>query len=128
MNTILFTLFAILFIFIGYIICYFHIGKGKNENTKRKGLLSRTYTIGDPSSNRSLDVEFEVMEIESTDTKTKVKVVGSFASNSEYNTGTSKDKLIKMIDGSWVPTNDISWIEKSTSQKRDDKINELLNN
>lgn len=120
----------ILFTSLGYTICYFHtkISRKKEDIPKRKGLLTRSFTISSDISKNSktLEVEFEVLEIESTDIKTKIKVLGSFASNSEYNSGASKDKLTKMVDGSWVDSKDISWIEKSASQKRDDKLNELL--
>lgn len=128
---IIYILYTLLGIVLGYTICYLRVKRKEKEIPKRKGLVNKSYTITDTITNSekySIDVEFEVIEIESTDKKTKVKVLSSFASYSEYNSGPTKDKIIKMVDGSWVDSKDISWIEKSFSQKRDDKLNEILNN
>lgn len=111
------------------IICFLFIGplvfKKKNDG-KRKGLYEQSYKKGDGDI---IDVQFEVVEIERSDKRSKIKVLSLTASKNEYNKkGLKQSSLISMVDNSWVDCDNIEWIIKPVVDQRNDKINEILNN
>ena len=68
--------------------------------------------------------------MERTIDKSKVKVIECWPNKSEYSSGTFRDsrqQLTKMIDGCWVLTSEIEWIEKPIEDKREEKLNQILN-
>lgn len=111
-------------------ICFLFIGplvfKKKNDG-KRKGLYEQSYKKrGDGDI---IDVQFEVVEIERSDKRSKIKVLSLTASKNEYNKkGFKQSSLISMVDNSWVDCDNIEWIIKPVVDQRNDKINEILNN
>lgn len=111
-------------------ICLLFIGplvfKKKNDG-KRKGLYEQSYKKrGDGDI---IDVQFEVVEIERSDKRSKIKVLSLTASKNEYNKkGFKQSSLISMVDNSWVDCDNIEWIIKPVVDQRNDKINEILNN
>lgn len=110
-------------------ICFLFIGplvfKKKNDG-KRKGLYEQSYKKGDGDI---IEVQFEVVEIERSDKRSKIKVLSLTASKNEYNKkGLKQSSLISMVDNSWVDCDNIEWIIKPVVDQRNDKINEILNN
>ena len=111
-------------------ICFLFIGplvfKKKNDG-KRKGLYEQSYKKrGDGDI---IDVQFEVVEIERSDKRSKIKVLSLTASKNEYNKkGFKQSSLISMVDNSWVDCDNIEWLIKPVVDQRNDKINEILNN
>ncbi len=102
--------------------------KDKSDLYLRRGLIKRDYTITDPlsTSKEPINVHFEVGELESTDTRSKVVVISLVTDKSLYNQSEiEKKKLISMIDMSWVKSSDIEWIT-SSSDLRNKKIDEIL--
>ena len=102
--------------------------KDKSDLYLRRGLIKRDYTITDPlsSGKEPINVHFEVGELESTDTRSKVVVISLVTDKSLYNQSEiEKKKLISMIDMSWVKSSDIEWIT-SSSDLRNKKIDEIL--
>ena len=55
-----------------------------------------------------------------------LKVLSAQLENSNYTNSKNKQELIKMVDGSWILSKEIEWIEKSKQEERDEKLNELL--
>ena len=100
--------------------------KDKESSYLRRGLIKGDYVITDPLSTDKINVQFEVGELESTDTRSKVVVISLVTDNSLYNQSEiEKKKLSSMIDMSWVKSSDIEWIT-SSSDSRNKKIDEIL--
>jgi len=95
----------------------------------RKGLYTQKYQITQLGVKVSeIDVNFEVAEIEKTKNKSKVKVLDMVSSSAEYNNASSqRDKLKSMVENSWIESNEVEWIEDDLSEKREEKINKILN-
>ena len=95
----------------------------------RKGLYTQKYQVTQLGVKvREIEVDFEVAEIERTQTKSKVKVLDMVSSSAEYNNASSqRDKLKSMIENSWIESNEVEWIEDDLSEKREEKINKILN-
>ena len=119
---------------VGFITCFI-ISSTYNKKKKdkeeyvtfpgRRGLYDREYTV--TNSNKNFETRFEIYEIESTDTLSKVKVISVKSSLSEYNSNDSKySALVSMIDNSWIPTADIQWIT-NRPEERNNKIDKILN-
>jgi hypothetical protein len=100
----------------------------QQELNQRKGLLIKNFSVSNDYTGKTgtIQGEFEILELERTNTKSKVKVINCHSNKSEYNSGTQKQELIKMVDESWIESNEIEWIEKSAQDKREEKLNELL--
>ena len=110
-------------------ICLLFIGplvfKKKNDG-KRKGLYEQTFQT--PQGDK-IDVQYEIIEIERSDKKSKIKVVSLISNKNVYNKqGLEQNSLISMVNNSWVNSNNIEWIIKPIVDQRDDKINKILNN
>lgn len=89
----------------------------------RKGLIERSYTLG----TESFSVDFEIGEIERSQTKSKVIVLSIVASNSGINSNSNTmNNLKKFIDNTWISHNLIEWLIEDASVNRDKKINEIL--
>jgi hypothetical protein len=109
---------------IGFFLWY----KKKQKKFTKRGLLDKEFTITDNKTfnKHTIKCQYEIEEIESTDTLTKVRVIQMSPSNSEWNSANNKNRLKEMIDGSWIETNDIKWIT-TAADVRNRKIDEILN-
>ena len=98
------------------------------EKYSRRGLLSKEFSVEDNLTGRKSTVEcnFEIGELESTDTLSKVEVIFVQSNKSEYNSEHNKKRLTEMVDKTWVNSKDIVWIT-TTAQVRNKKIDEILN-
>lgn len=98
------------------------------EKYSRRGLLQKSFSVTDAVTTRktSVDVQYEIGELESTDKLSKVEVIGLKSDQSEYNTEHNKKRLIDMIDKSWISSDDITWIT-TAADMRNKKIDEILN-
>ena len=116
---------------IGFFLLHKKNQENKDYKTKKfikRGLIHNEFTITDniTSKQTTIKCQYEIEEIESTDTLTKVRVIQMTPSNSEWNSENNKRRLREMIDGSWVETNSIKWIT-TAAEKRNQKIDEILN-
>ena len=93
------------------------------EKYIRRGLLQKNFTT---NLNGSVDVMYEIGELESTGSLSKIEVIELKADKSEYNSEYQKKRLTEMIDKSWVNSKDITWIT-TTSETRNKKIDQILN-
>ena len=95
----------------------------------RKGLYTQKYQVTQLGVKvREIELDFEVAEIERTQTKSKVKVLDMVSTSADYNSASSqRDKLKSMVENSWVNSSEIEWIEEDLSEKRNEKINKILN-
>ena len=98
------------------------------EKYSRRGLLQKNFSVTDNLTTRtkSVDVQYEIGELESTDKLSKIEVIELKADQSEYNTDFNKKKLLNMVDKTWVGSDDITWIT-TAADKRNKKIDEILN-
>lgn len=97
------------------------------EKYSRRGLLQREFTVTDGITGNKTTVEcdFEVGELESTDKLSKIEVIFVRSNQSEYNSDYNKKRLTDMIDKSWVNSKDIIWIT-TAADKRNQKIDQVL--
>ena len=98
------------------------------EKYSRRGLLQKNFSVTDNLTNRknSVDVQYEIGELESTDKLSKIEVIELKADQSEYNSEYNKKRLLEMVDKTWVSSDDITWIT-TAADKRNKKIEEILN-
>ena len=100
--------------------------KKEEPNYIRRGIWSNGYSGGSGENKKKFEVQFELGEIESTSTKSKVVVISLVSSRSEYNDAVTKKRLSEMVDNTWMLSTDIEWIDE-TSKMRNDKIDQILN-
>ena len=98
------------------------------EKYSRRGLLQKNFSVTDNITNRknTVDVQYEIGELESTDKLSKIEVIELKADQSEYNTDYNKKRLLDMVDKTWVSSDDITWIT-TAADLRNKKIDKILN-
>ena len=98
------------------------------EKYSRRGLLQKNFSITSELTTRakSVDVQYEIGELESTDKLSKIEVIELKSSQSEYNTDFNKKKLTDMVNKTWVNSSDITWIT-TAADVRNKKIDKILN-
>ena len=97
------------------------------EKYNRRGLLNKEFSVTDNITGRKSTVEcnFEIGELESTDELSKIEVIHVQSNQSEYNTEFNKKRLTEMIDKTWIKSKDIHWIT-TTADKRNQIIDQVL--
>jgi hypothetical protein len=89
----------------------------------RRGIWKNSYKS---SSMGQVEVQFELGEVESTSTKSKVVVISSTTDQSEFNTSDIlMIKINSMVNNTWMLSNDIEWIS-DILKVRGEKIDEIL--
>lgn len=121
---------GILIGFVAGLLTHF-IKPSKTENKEkyfRRGLLHKQYTVteGLTGGKSTIDCIFEVGELESTDTLSKIEVIDFKPNRSEYNTDYERKRLSALVDKSWKKSKEIHWIT-TAADKRNQKIDQLLN-
>lgn len=121
----------LIFFILGCISTYLYFNsKGllKSKVYKRRGIYEHQLsTTGDfIEKSVSFLVTMEVEEIESTNNKSKIRILSVKASQSQFNTDSYINTIKKMIDNTWVKTDSIEWIT-GKAEERTNKINEILN-
>ena len=98
------------------------------EKYSRRGLLQKNFSITSELTTRakSVDVQYEIGELESTDKLSKIEVIELKSDQSEYNTDFNKKKLTDMVNKTWVNSSDITWIT-TAADVRNKKIDKILN-
>ena len=103
--------------------------KVKEEEKKsvyiRRGIWTNEYSSGVGTDRKKFEVQYELGELESTATKSKVEIISSAASKSAFNDDSTKNTLSKMVNHTWILSSEIEWIE-DTAKTRNDKIDQLL--
>lgn len=99
--------------------------QNSESNYIRRGIFVNEYSSGIGINKKSFEVQFELGELESTSTKSKVEVISMSASKSEFNNESTKKTLSGMINYTWLSSSDIEWID-DTSKNRNDKIDQIL--
>ncbi len=125
---------TIIWLTVGFIIGFIVRGSNKKPPVKekyiRRGLYQTQYQITKGREDRpagNIDTVFEVGEIECTDTLSKIEVISVKTNLSEYNNSkVEQDRLICMVDNSWIKSSEITWIT-TVVEKRNNKIDEILN-
>jgi len=99
-----------------------------DEKYIRRGLLQKKFDVNwiDGTKSMTVNCHFEVGELESTDTLSKIEVIFMTSGNSEYNSDFNKKRLTDMINHTWVDSKDIQWIT-SVAQISNRKIDQILN-
>lgn len=105
--------------------------KNKESNYIRRGIWTNGYSTfhsagGSSKNNDKFKVQFELGEVESTSTKSKVEVISMVSSRSEFNDDSTKEKIGNMVNNTWIESSDIEWIE-DTAKLRNSKIDQILN-
>ena len=116
---------------LGYSLSKFLKTSEKNEDSKdskylRRGIVIREYTATINLEKEDLKCQFEVGEIERTDTKSKIVVINAVPDKSRYSTEEWISKFKNLVDNIWVDSNEIEWIYENKQEKRNKKIDELL--
>jgi hypothetical protein len=107
----------ILFLFIGIILgglIVFFTNKKVSEKTNkssgtRRGLIKKPYTITSNGIKHNFDVSFEIIELERSNLRSKVKVIEMIPSSRI--SSNDMDGVKTLMDNSWELTSHIDWIE-----------------
>ena len=127
---------------IGGIIIGFFLGAGsilsigviannKSESKRkgRRGLIRYSYatkSIHGFTMGKYI-ATYEVIEVERTDVKSKVKVLDVKSSDPSANqSGADRTYLISYMNNTWQDSDGIEWIQKPINEQRDEKLSELL--
>lgn len=109
MNIIYFLVGLIIGFLIGFIIFKNSKPKIIKDKYLRRGLYIKTYSsMGVLSPKEDIEVSFEIGEIESTGDISKVEVIYLIADKSKFNTKEFKEKIIYMVNNSWINSKDYS--------------------
>ena len=103
---------------IGYLISK----KPTKMKILRRGIYTNEYV--NKSDGSTFSVQFEIGEVERTESKSKVTVLSTVFSATRYMSDESG--IRKMVENSWIKSSEIEWIKKTTQQERNEKINEVL--
>ncbi len=98
------------------------------EKYIRRGILQKEFSSTDGITGRkgTIEVQYEIGELESTDKLSKIEVISFTPSNSEYHTDYYRKRLTELIDKSWIDSKSINWIT-TAADVRNKKIDEILN-
>ena len=98
------------------------------EKYSRRGLLQKNFSVTDNLTSRktTVDVVYEIGELESTDKLAKIEVIELNSDQSEFNSEYNKKRLTDMVNKTWVNSSDITWIT-TAADTRNKKIDEILN-
>ena len=128
-----------IFFFVGFITGIFFlkiyqsvkINKIKTKRPKylRRGLYTNSYSLSQNGyKTGEITVQFEVGELEKTSTKSKVEVINLSTSSAVYNKeGDDRNRMKSMVNNLWIDSTEIEWVEDALQQKREEKLNEILN-
>lgn len=116
----------ILFFISGCISTFIFMSMIKNKTKvyRRKGLIEDYPIVTE--SNDNIKANIEVEEIDSSDTKSKVRVLEIVANKSKYNTSEYKGKIKSLINNTWIDSSSIEWV-KSKNAERAEKLDKILN-
>lgn len=128
-----------IFFFVGFMTGIFFlkiyqsvkINKTKTKEPKylRRGLYTNSYSISQNGyKTGEVTVQFEVGELEKTSAKSKVEVINLSTSSAVYNKeGDDRNRMKSMVNNLWIDSTEIEWVEDALQQKREEKLNEILN-
>jgi hypothetical protein len=120
----------IISLLIGLILVGVDRNNKKNKEVSkylRRGIYSTSYTTTNDVTlkKRSFDVQFELGELESTSTKSKVFVINCIPSLSDFNSDAFREKISKMVNNTWMLSTEIEWIS-DLAKVRGDKLDQIL--
>ena len=104
---------------------YYTRVKYKKSKYIRRGIYSRKFTVITNGNSESVEVQFELGEVESTSCMSKVEVVSQVSSMSKYNTESQKKEFESLVGNSWIGSSEIDWIV-DISTERNNKIDKIL--
>lgn len=94
-----------------------------SENTNRRGLLSKSFSLLDGKI--IIPFDFDIIETDRSDKLSKIKVISVKCSNSFYNTSENLNKIKSIIDGTWIESNEIKFLSFKNKKRRDKLLNFL---
>ena len=106
--------------------------KNKPPKYTRRGLYSGTYAVTKATLSQmgvkkyDVIVQFELGELESTDTMSKVEVISCVTNQSSCNNDKDRKEFSDLVNNSWMDSDQIQWIT-TVASKRNDKIDQILN-
>jgi len=115
------------------LLTYFLIDKLNNgdekepQKVRRRGIYNKSFNATEGISKSSVDCQYELEEIERTKNKSKVKVLSLKPGGSKYLESQWMKKFKDIINETWIDSSEIDWIEDDLAEKRNQKIDELLN-
>jgi hypothetical protein len=103
--------------------------KEESQITKtyiRRGIWENDYSCQSDIGKESFTVQFELGELESTGTKSKVEVIRMSCKRSQFNNESTFTKIKSMVNETWMSSSEIEWID-DRSKERNSKIDNILN-
>jgi len=116
---------SVVFFLIGFL--FSRKNKSKEVRYLRRGIYTKNYTVTENGIQSQVDCQFELGELERTSTKSKVSVISVVPNRISLHEHSWKDKFIKLVNNTWIDSIEIDWIEDDLAEKRNQKIDELLN-
>lgn len=94
----------------------------------RRGIWENEYSVRnqDLEGKEDFTVQFELGELESTGSKSKVEIISMSAKKSRFNNENTYNNIKGMVNGTWMLSSEIDWID-DRSKERNSKIDNILN-
>lgn len=93
----------------------------------RRGIYEHTFEVSNSlGKSEKVIAQFEVCELERTGDKSKIEVIRVTPNQSEFSTEKYKNKMIDLVNHTWIASSSFDWIEDDISEKRNKKIDQLL--
>lgn len=117
----------IISLLIGLILVKIDRNNKKKVKYIRRGIYSTSYSTTSDTTHKKIvfDVQFEIGELESTTSKSKVEVIHCTTSSSDFNSYAFREKISKMVNNTWVLSTEIEWIS-DLAKVRGDKLDQIL--
>jgi hypothetical protein len=109
-----------------YLLFNNNSNKKVNEEYLRRGIYNLSFNCTRGNWQGSVNIQYEVGEIESADDVSKIEVISLIADQSRFNTVEEKKTFIGQINHSWIDSSKIKWLSTKSSE-REKKINQILN-
>lgn len=115
---------------LGFLSCYFityNLDRNwhKKYPNNRRGIYINQYTSCTENKEEYFEVIMEVIEIDSTDTKSKVKIISMNCDRSKFNQSDFKAKVSSIVHNSWLDSDKIEWVN-NRAKKREEVLKDVL--
>lgn len=116
---------AVIFFWFGYFSGRKSLQKKSEIDNRRRGLIVNKFIHNYGIEKNEIEAIFEVIELERTEKKSKIKVLSCKTDQSLSNDSDSKKKMIDIIEG-WVDSDRVEWFIPNSADVRQEKIDKIL--
>lgn len=129
MTSFLIGLLTGLILTVGFEIILFLFKKRKKEKAiekyQRRGIYNLVLSVTRNDFSGKVEVQYEIGELESTSTKSKIEVINASTNQTRFNRPEERKAFADLITNSWIKSSNVEWIDSKASE-RNKKIEQVL--